>query len=166
MGMSNRTLKEGVVLGLIGYAVVAAFYAVFDVLAARGFLYTVNVLGKAVFRGLRDPAVLAMPLAVDMGAVVFYTLLHLVVSLAIGFVVAWLAGQLEGPPAQARLAALVIMAGFFVTIFGIGMVSGPIRELLPWWSVVLANAMAVVLGGAYLLTGHPGLLKRLLQAAG
>ena len=34
------------------------FYAAFDVLAARGTLYTVNLLGMAVFKGLRDPSVL------------------------------------------------------------------------------------------------------------
>jgi len=162
MAMTNRVVREGLVVGLIGFAAVALFYAAFDFLAARGFLFTVNLLGQAVFYGLRDPSVLQTPMAIDLTAVVLYTILHLVVALIIGLVVAWLAAQLEGPPAQTRLAVLVIVAGFFVTIFGIGMVSSPIKALLPWWSVVLANVLAVVVAGAYLLGRHPGMARRLV----
>jgi hypothetical protein len=162
MSLTNRTVREGLVVGFIGFGAVALFYAAFDFLAARGFLFTVNLLGQAVFYGLRDPSVLETPFPVDRNAVIMYTILHLLVALAIGQVVAWLAAQLEGPPAQARLAVLVIVAGFFVTVFGIGMVSSPIRVLLPWWSVVLANLLAVAVAGAYLLGRHPGLARRLV----
>jgi hypothetical protein len=164
MSMTNRIVREGLVVGLIGFAAVALFYAAFDFLAARGFLFTVNLLGQAVFFGLRDPSVLATPFPIDLTAVVLYTVLHLLVASAIGLVVAWLVAHLEGPPAQVRLAVLVIIAGFFVTIFGIGMVSSPIKDLLPWWSVVLANVLAVAVAGAYLLGRHPGLARRVILA--
>lgn len=164
MSSMNRTAREGIVVGLIGFAAVAIFYAAFDFLAARGFLFTVNLLGQAVFNGLRDPSVLATPVAIDLTAVALYTLLHLVAAIAIGLVVSWLAAQLEGPPSQTRLAILVIVAGFFVTVFGIGMVSSPIKVLLPWWSVVLSNLLAVVVAGAYLLGRHPGLVRHLALA--
>jgi hypothetical protein len=160
MPSANRTLKEGLVVGLIGYAAVAVFYAFFDFLAARGPLYTVNLLGLTVFRGLRDPTVLRLPMDIDAGAIWLFNGLHLVVSLAIGLVVTWLVSQAEGPPARARLAMLTIVAGFFITILGVGLFSSPIRDLLPWWSVVLANVLAVLVGGAYLLRKHPGLLHR------
>jgi hypothetical protein len=75
------------VVGLIAYAVVATFYAVFDLLAARGTRYTVDLLGKAMFRGLRDPSILQFPLALDSGAILWYNSFHLVISLAIGVVV-------------------------------------------------------------------------------
>ena len=166
MTRSGRIIREGIVVGLIGFAAVAAFYAVFDFLAARGFLFTVNLLGEAVFFGQRDPSILEAPIAVNMTAVVFYTALHLVTALVIGIFVSWLAAHLEGPPSEVRLAILLIAAGFFVTIFGIGMVSSPIKALLPWWSVVLANSLAVVVAGAYLIKRHPGLPWRLLAFAG
>lgn len=165
MSMTNRIAREGLVVGLIGFAAVALFYAAFDFLAARGFLFTVNLLGQALFFGLRDPSVLAMPMAIDLNAVLLYTILHLVVALIIGQVVAWLVAQLEGPPAQTRLAVLVIVAGFFVTIFGIGLISSPIKALLPWWSVVLANVLAVMVAGAYLLGRHRGLARHLMVGA-
>ena len=165
MSMTNRIVREGIAVGLIGSAAVAVFYAFFDFLAARGFLFTVNLLGKALFFGLRDPSVLESPMAIDLKAVMLYTIFHVVVALVIGLFVSWLVAQLEGPPAQTRLALLVIVAGFFVTIFGIGMVSSPIKALLPWWSVVVANILAVAVAGAYLLGRHPGLAKRLMPGA-
>ena len=58
MATVGRTIRQGVIVGLIAFASVAMFYAAFDVLAARGTLYTVNLLGMAVFKGLRDPSVL------------------------------------------------------------------------------------------------------------
>ena len=152
-------------VGLIGYAAVALFYAVFDLLAARGPLFTVNLLGRAVFRGLRDPAVLRLPVDTDVGAIGMFNGLHLLLSLAIGLLVAWLVSQADGPPAQARLAVLAIVAGFFVTVFAIGMFSGPFQDLLPWWSVILANVFAVLIGGTYLLGRHPGLVRRLATPA-
>ena len=72
-------------------------------------LFTVNLLGKALFRGLRDSA--------------------------IGLTVTRLAVQAERHPAQASAVRLVIVAGFIVTIVtivAVGLLTGPIRPLLPW----------------------------------
>ena len=76
MTAARSSFKDGVIVGLIAYAAVAAFYAAFDLLAARGTLFTVNVLGQAVFRGLRDPSVLQLPMATDMSAVFWYNAVH------------------------------------------------------------------------------------------
>ena len=118
MAIQNRTMREGLVVGLIGYTAVAGFYAAFDFLASRGALFTVNLLGRVVFRGLRDPAVLQLPVQIDPTAVVMYTGLHLGVSLAIGVMVAWLVSQADGPPRQARLALITIVAGFETSVSG------------------------------------------------
>jgi len=162
MTPATRTVREGLMVGLIAYVAVAAFYAVFDALAARGAFYTLNLLGKAVFRGLRDPAVLQLPVPPDLGAMAWYNLLHLGASLAIGAAVTGLASQAERRPAQARLAAVIIVMGFFVTILGVGLLTAPIRPVLPWWSIVVANALAVLLAGMYLIRRHPGIWRRLI----
>jgi hypothetical protein len=166
MSPAARTLREGLVVGLIAYVAVAAFYALFDLLAARGSLYTLNLLGKAVFRGLRDPAVLQLPVQPDVGAMALYNALHLGISLAIGLTVTRLAAQAERRPGQAQLAGLTIVTGFFVTILGIGLLSTPIRPVLPWWSIVVANALAVLLAGSYLIRKHPGTWRRLIPFIG
>lgn len=161
-----RVVREGLAVGLIAYAAVALFYAVFDVLAARGLLYTVNLLGRAVFRGLRDPGVLVLPVRLDVAAVALYNLLHLVLSLAIGFTVTGLLARAERRAGEVLPLFLFVVAGFFVTILAVGYLSAPVRPVLPWWSIVLANSLAVVLAGAWLLRRHPGLWRRVVPWAG
>lgn len=153
-------------LGLIAYVAVAGFYALFDFLAARGLFYTLNLLGLTVFRGARDPSLLQFPISYDVTAMALYNGVHLAASLVIGLIVAGLAFLPEQRPRLARPAAAVIAAGFVVTILAVGFLSRPIRPLLPWWSIVVANALAVLLAGWYLLRKHPGLWHRLVSGVG
>lgn len=162
MVSGNRAIREGLIVGLIAAVSVAVFYAVFDFLAARGTFFTVDMLGKAVFRGLRDPSVLLLPVKPDPGAILEYNALHLVISLAIGLAVVGLVEYAERHPQRARPVTLVILAGFVVTIFAVDLLMGPIRSLVPWWSIVVANTFAVLLAGLYLIRKRPGIVHRLL----
>ncbi len=162
MSSANRTIREGIVVGLIGYAAVAVFYTVFDLLAARNTFYTVNLLGRAVFRGLRDPDVLMFPVALDKTAIIWYNALHLVLALIIGLIVTALIGDAEQHPSRRLGVLFVIVAGFVVTILGVGMLTATMRPVLPWWSIVVANTLAVILAGAYLMQKRPGLSDRML----
>ena len=166
MAPMNRTVRDGVAVGLIAYVAVAVFYAGFDVLAARDTLYTVDLLGKAFFRGLRDAAVLQLPSEPDLTAIFLYNGLHLFLSLGIGLTVVWLVERADRGPAQAYVSLFVIVAGFFVTILAVGVLTGPIRPLLPTWSIVAANAYAVVLAGAYLLWRRRGVWRKLMPFLG
>ena len=163
---ASRTMREGIVVGLIASASVAVFYSAFDLLATRGTLYTVDLLGKAVFRDLRDPGIIGLPIQLDPTAIFWYNGLHLLTSLAIGLFVTWLIEQAERFPAKAHLVLLIIVAGFVVTILGVGWLTTPMRAVLPWWSIVVANALAVLLAGFYLLQKRPGLLGRFFPFAG
>lgn len=149
--------QDGFVVGLIGYAAVAAFYSLFDLLASRGPLYTVDLLGKALFRGLRDPSVLQYPVEPDTGSIFMYNVLHLAAALLIGLIVVALVKHAEENPARRAGVLFVLLAGFFVTVFAVGFLTAPVRPLLPWWSIVVANVVAVVLGAAYLLNRRRGL---------
>lgn len=161
MAAAGRTIRQGVIVGLIAFASVAVFYAAFDVLAARGTLYTVDLLGKAVFRGLRDPSVLQMPITPDFTTIAYYSVLHLALSLVIGIVVTGLVERSEQEPSQASFIFLILVAGFIVTVAAVGVLSDPIRAVLPWWSIVVANAAASACAGAYLLKTRPGIWQRL-----
>ena len=155
-------MREGLLVGFVAYASVAVFYAVFDFLAARGPLFTVNLLGLAVFEGVRDPSILRLPIPVDADG-------HLLVQCAapdrcrwcIGLIVVRLVAQAEGHPSQARAVLFTIVAGFVVTILAVGILTEPMRALLPWWSIVVANVVAVWVAGSYLLRAHPGIWKTL-----
>lgn len=160
MSTAGRTIRDGVAVGLIGYATVAIFYSLFDLLAARDPLYTVNMLGRAVFRGLRDPAVLQFPLSLDTRAVFLYNALHLGLALAIGLTVAVLVAVGDRTPERRRKVRLIIAAGFVVTVAVVGLLTGAMRPVLPWWSIVVANALSTLLGAVYLLAKRPGLWSR------
>lgn len=163
MATSDNTVRIGLVVGLLAYAAVAIFYSVFDLLAARGTLYTVNLLGRSVFGGLRDVGVLQLPVRLEPAAIIAYNGLHLAISLVIGLIVVGLVARAERHPANARLVLAVIVTGFFITIFAVGWLSTPIRPVLPWWSIVAANVLAVVTAAAYLLRVQPGVGRRLLR---
>jgi len=157
--------RDGIVVGLIAYASVALFYSAFDFLAARGTLYTVDLLGKAIFRGLRDPGVLQYPIPLDLTAIFWYNGLHLAISLAIGLIVTNLLARAERHPATAPIVSLTIVMGFILTILAVGLLTGSMRAVLPWWSIVVANALATLLAGWYLLKKRPGILGFLMPSA-
>lgn len=162
MASGNRTLRDGLVMGLIASVAVAVFYAFFDVLAARGKLYTVDLLGKALFQHLRDPSILLLPVHPDTRVILLYNAVHLAVSLAIGVTVAWLVGYAERHPERARWVTAVIIGGFFVTVILVGMLTAPFRAMLPWWSIVVANVLAVLFAGWYLLRRRRGVFGHLI----
>ncbi|HEX9164455.1 MAG TPA: hypothetical protein VF862_00990 [Gemmatimonadales bacterium] len=147
--------RDGLRAGLIAAGAVALFYAGFDQLAARGPLYTVNLLGLALFRGVRDPAIRQLPIAIDTGAILTYTVLHLALSVVIGVIVTRFLGIARREPGKAPMIWLLLVAGGVATILAIGYATGPLRVLLPWWSIVVANALAVAVVGADLLRRHP-----------
>jgi hypothetical protein len=161
----NRTVRDGLVVGLIAYASVALFYSAFDFLAARGTLYTVDLLGRALFKGLRDPSILMFSLERDPTAIFLYSAFHLMMSLGIGLVVTSLVGQAERHPSQALLIVIMIVAGGVLTVFGVAYLTESMRRVLPWWSIIVANALAALLAGSYLVRRHPGLWQRLSPLA-
>ncbi|MDP2957299.1 MAG: hypothetical protein Q8N53_12820 [Longimicrobiales bacterium] len=166
MARTNRTLREGLMLGGLAYAAVAVFYAVFDFLAARGPLYTVDLLGKALFRGLRDPSVLQLPIRVDFTAIFIYNALHLVASLAIGWIIARLIERAEHGTRDAYLSLTVIVAGFVVTVVVVHGLTDSIRSLLPTWSILAANGVATLVAGGVLVWKRPEVVGLLLPFLG
>ncbi|HEX5073072.1 MAG TPA: hypothetical protein VFW03_07705 [Gemmatimonadaceae bacterium] len=161
----NRTLRDGLAVGLIAYAAVALFYSGFDFLAARGTLYTVDLLGRAMFRGLRDPSILMFSLDLDPAAILLYNAFHLVMSLGIGLVVTSLIDHAEEHPSHALLVVIMIIAGGVLTVFGVAYLTESMRRVLPWWSIIAANALAALFAAWYLGRRRPGLWKRLTPLA-
>lgn len=166
MATTSHLVRRGLAVGLIGYASVAVFYAVFDFLAARGALYTVDLLGKAMFRGLRDAAVLGLPMELDWTAIFWYNLVHLAVAITVGLIIIGLIEDALRNPSRSGMVFFTVILGFMVTIAVMTVLTDSIRPLLPWWSIVVANALAVVVAGSYLLRVYPGLWNRLSPFGG
>jgi hypothetical protein len=161
MSRSFQVLREGLILGLIGYASVALLYTIFDFLAVRGFLFTVDLLGKAMFRGLKDPSVLVLPIQIDITVIFWYNMFHLIISLIIGLIITGLIYLFEKNPGAKYYILYILTFGLVFTIFAVSFLTTTIRGLLPLWSIILANIFAVILAGSYLIKKHPGLWYRL-----
>lgn len=155
-------VKDGLIIGIIGYASVAILYAIFDFLAARGFLYTVDLLGKVMFRGLNDPAVLTLPMEPDLTAIFWYNSFHLIASLIIGFIVIGFIDLTERQPVRAQFVLFILILGFIVTVFTVSFLTSEISDLLPLWSILIANILAVISAGYYLIKRHPGIGPHLI----
>ena len=166
MASENQTLRDGVAMGLIAYVGVAVFYTGFDILAVREPLYTVDLLGKVAFRDVRTAATEGAPFQPDYAAIFLYNGLHLVLSLSIGVAMAWLVGRAQRHRQDAWLSLFVLVGGFAAIVAVAGVLTAPVRELLPTWSIASANLYAVTLAGIYLLWRRPGVWRTLLPFLG
>jgi hypothetical protein len=150
-------LKEGVVAGIIGAAVVALWFLVFDI--ARGKpLLTPSLLGAAVFQGGSAPT----GLQVQLGLVIGYTILHGLVFIAFGIIAASVISATEREPAL--VIALVILFACFETFFlgVVGVLGRAVTDALSWWAILAANFLAAVAMLWYFLLRHRSLLGSLV----
>ena len=161
MTSPSRWIREGIVTGLIASASVAVFYFAFDLFAARGALSTVDRIGQLMLHGSAGMAATGQSIPFDVTAVIGYSAVHLAVSLLIGILVCRLVHEAELQPMLAQVALLFIVAGFAATIVGVGLLSAPIRDVLPWWSIMAANALAVLVAGLVMIQRHPQFLGRM-----
>lgn len=159
MSSTTKWVREGCLIGGLAFGLVAAFYLAFDLVSARGALYTVNQLGVVLLRGPGELGAPGGAWPVYPSAILLYSALHLGGSLLIGIVVARLVREAELRPMQAQIALLFIVAGFAGTIALVGILSDPIRDVLPWWSIIVANALAVLGAGYVMIRRHPRFLE-------
>ena len=152
-----RLFTEAFIAGVIGYAVVALFYVILNLLAGRHPFYTAAVLGQGIVRappGSGEPVV-------AFGPIVAYNAVHLVVFLTIGLVAAWLVFATEKIPQLWFVGLLIFVTALMASIGVVLVYSAPVAGALPWWSIVAANVIAAFLMGAYLVGAHPRLLSRI-----
>lgn len=164
MSESARPVRYGLVVGLIAFVVVAAFYALFDLLAGRGTFYTVDHLGRALIGGLGETTGFGGAPAIEVVVVLFYNIVHLVAALTIGVVVTSLVEHAHRRPDRAPSILVLIIAGFVATIGFMGVATIGIRTALPWWSIIVANALAVAAAGWFLMRRYPTAFQRLTDS--
>lgn len=154
---AGRMIREGFVAGLVGAAAVAAWFLIVDTVAGRPF-FTPAALGGFFFWGARDPA----QVQIAVPAVAAYTLLHIILFFAVGFVGAGLAQAVESFP-PALFIVLVVVAVFeFAFFLLLALVARPLLGALTWWSVAGGNALAVIAMARYFWRAHPVMRERIL----
>jgi hypothetical protein len=148
----HSTIKEGLLTGLIGGLVVAAWYFAFDV--GRGApLHTPNILGQ-VFVG-RDtmPAVRQiMP-----QAVLQYSLLHFLFFFALGIALTALTHLASRNPALRMGVWIGLVVGFLFFLGLLRTLSSLTDERFPLWASVGGSLLGIGSMGFYLWRRHPGL---------
>lgn len=150
-------LREGVVAGLLGAAVVALWFLAFDL--ARGTpLLTPSLLGSALFYGVNTPSGLEPTAGVILG----YTIVHGLAFVAFGIVAAAVLAASEQEPSL--VIAVVILFACFETFF-LGVVSvlgASVMGALVWWAILVGNFLAAAAMLWYFLLGHRTLPRMLI----
>ena len=148
----RSVLREGVVAGLIGAAVVAVWFLVFDTLRGQPFL-TPGLLGAFVFYGVNTPIGLTPAFWPILG----YTVLHGLAFVAFGVMAAAILAVSEREPTL-FVAFVILFACFEVFFFGVlGALGQSIAGALVWWAVLIGNLLASVAMLGYLFRTHRAL---------
>jgi hypothetical protein len=159
VGRWMGVVGDGVTAGLIGAAVVAVWFLIYDTLRFQPFR-TPALLGAAIFEGLRDPQAVATGRA-DL--VLGYTVLHLAAFAAFGILAAALIVAAEREP-RLLLGLFILFACF--EVFFLGFVSALDEALvgaLLWWNVAIGNVLATAAMLTYFFLGHRAVGARVLE---
>ena len=147
----HELLREGLITGLIGAAVVAVWFLIIDLVQGRP-LATPSVLGQVILYRLSTP-VITPP---DTAAVIAYTLLHIGAFVLFGIAVTHLVHLAMSSP-LARFGLMMVAVVFEVFFLIMIYAAFNLTSLFPWWSVLAANTLSLVSMGYYLKRSHPGL---------
>lgn len=152
----HHTIREGIIAGIVGASSVALWFFVLDVIQGR-LLFTPAALGSSFLFGARNTSDVQITAATVLG----YTLVHAAVFIAIGLLSARLIHA-----AQKRPIILLGMILLFVTleVFFVGLmaiIASWLIDALSWWTIAIANLIAGVSMGIYLLRTHPKLKQQL-----
>lgn len=154
----HRIIREGIYSGLIGAAVVAFWFLLFDLVQGRPF-FTPGALGSALFLGVSDGA----DVVVNAGTVIGYTMVHLAAFVVTGFLAAAVMTHGEKMPSLVFGGGLLFVAfeAFFMGF--IALVAEFLLGALAWWTIAIGNLLATAAMGWWLWTKHPKLRAMLAE---
>lgn len=159
-GGGRSVLREGIIAGLIGAAIVAVWFFVFDLARGRPLL-TPSVLGALVFYGPGTPV--GEP---ALGPIFGYTIIHGLAFIAFGVIAAAIMAVSEREPAL-FIAFIVLFACFEAAFFGVlGVFGQSIQGALVWWAVLVGNLLASIGMLSYLFRAHRALPRSLVGSWG
>jgi hypothetical protein len=148
----NKIVREGIVTGLIGAAVVAAWFLLFDLLRGRPF-FTPAALGSALFLGSST----VEAVSVEPATVIGYTVMHILAFAVTGVLAAAIVTAADDAP-PLIIGAVMFFAVFEAFFMGLlAMVAEFLLGSLAWWTIAVGNVLAAVAMGWYLWMHHPRL---------
>jgi hypothetical protein len=159
MAIANRTVREGVVAGLVAAGAVAVWFLLLDLVAGRPF-GTPRLLGESItslFGGTGGGSATLYVLG--------YTVFHLIAFTIAGMVVSAVVNQAEEEP-SILWGLLILFVAFELAWYGMTAIltQGEAFGSLAWYQVMVANLIAAAAMGAYLYRRHPALAGRAAHA--
>ena len=149
LGPWTRVAREGLFAGLIGAAVVAVWFLLYD-LATGVPLRTPALLGAAVLEGVREPGAVTITLPL----VAKYTLIHGAAFVLFGWLAAGLLALADREP-RLLFVFVMLLCCFEVFFFAlIAVLAEWLLEALAWWTILLANLLAAAGMLGYFFRGH------------
>ncbi|OGL11303.1 MAG: hypothetical protein A3F92_14920 [Candidatus Rokubacteria bacterium RIFCSPLOWO2_12_FULL_71_22] len=159
--VQRSVMREGIVAGLLGAAVVAIWFLIFDLGRGKPLL-TPGLLGAAVFQGVTNP----IGLEITPGNVLGYTLLHGLAFVAFGVIAASVMAVSEREPAL-FVAFVILFACFEVFFFAaLGALGHSMLGALVWWEILVGNLLASIAMLWYLFRFHRALPATLVGSWG
>ena len=144
----HNTVREGIIAGFLGATGVAVWLLIVDTLGGRP-LYTPSTLGYGLF------SLFATTPGSTLASVVFYTVFHYAVFMAVGFA---LVSAIHGARSHPSIFALMLMLFMCFELGFLGLVALMAETRLgdlAWYQVGAANLIATALMGTYLWRTHP-----------
>jgi len=157
----RSVLREGVVAGLLGAAIVALWFLIYD--AWRGHpLFTPAALGTIIFFGASSPG----GVQIAAGPVIGYTIVHVLAFIGFGVVAACMMVASEREPAI--FIAFVTLFGVFEVLFFVVLrtLSQEVLGALGWWAILAGNFLAAIGMLWFFGRGHPELPSALVGSSG
>jgi len=149
-------LNRGLMTGLVGAAAVAVWFFFLDVSAGAPFTTPV-ALGSALLFGASN----ADSIALNLGVVAAYTVVHVVAFAIAGVIFVMIAEGIERSPSFLLLAVLTAIVLDAVVVTGLALGAQWVLGTLGIWSVFVGNLLAVAAMGWYVWQTHPILQHRL-----
>ena len=159
MAIDNRTVREGIVGGLIAAAAVAVWFLIIDAVGGHPF-YTPARLGESVasfFGGTGHGS----PVSYVLG----YTAFHVIAFCISGLLVSAVVNVAESEPSL-LFGLLILFVAFELGWYGLtAILSGDqAYGSIAWYQVMVANLIAASAMGYYLYRRHPALGARAAHA--
>jgi hypothetical protein len=155
LGRWMRIVREGVVAGTFGGAVVALWYLLCDSIDGRPF-HTPALLGAIIFNGLRGHDVGTITLV----PVLSFTGIHFAAFIAFGIASALVIAAAEREPLLV-LGALMVYGCYEVCFLAfVSALDASALGAIGWWKIAAANVITLVTIFGYFQYRHPQILPR------
>lgn len=158
--LAHKTVREGIIAGLIGAVVVAIWFLIVDMVSVHPF-FTPAALGAVIFKG----AISMDQVAVEPGIIISYSLMHFAGFIIFGVILSALVTQAERfPPLVFALVIMfVVFEVFFIAM--VAMLGAWVLDQIAWWSVLLGNLLAAIAMSWYMWRVHPKLREELASGS-